>query len=535
MYRKLHLLVFFLGFFQFSDIFAQIPTPAFANRYGGSGSDYGTALCTYPDGSSVFMGTFASSITLGTTTHASIGGSDAFVCKANAEGQVLWSKTLAGVGDQVLSQVWVDVQGQVYVVGEYNSASSFAGTTILHVAGKEGMVAKLAADGTLIWVKTATNDANADYNELAVDGAGNVYAFGIFSGSLSLGNTDLTAVGSGNNLVVTKYNPQGDEEWAKRYGNGGSNALAIWVSAQGECTLAGDFLGAVTFGTTTHTSNGISDVYLARLDVEGDPVWSHSFGGSSVDNTFGITGDAQGNLFVSGTFMQTMSIGTTSLTSNGDWDVFTAKFLPDGQPEWAVSYGGNTNDRANDIAVDASGNVYIYGWYQNTMTVGTTTLTSLGEYDVFLIKMQPNGVPIWAYSFGGNSFDVGAGIGLDAVGNLYMNGDFYSSNFTVGSINLSPQSGNDVFLVRLGTTPTAIQNEITASEALIRINSVNQGWLQVEVQANGRLQLVNLAGQSLFDGPLRSGTPLSIPSKGNLVLFRFRSDCKEDFGKWLGY
>src|SRR6056297_3467065 len=98
-----------------------------------------------------------------------------------------------------------------------------------------------------------------------------------------------------------------------------------------------------------------------------------------------------------------MTVGSTTLTAVGDRDIFMIKLDPDGNPVWAQSLGGTSRDQGYSIAVDASGSSYTTGYFQGTMTVGSTTLTSAGSDDIFMIKLDPDGHPVWAQSFGGGN------------------------------------------------------------------------------------------------------------------------------------
>lgn len=514
-------------------VFGQAPAPAFANRFGGSGSDYSRSIRTYANGSSILIGEFLGSVTLAGVTYNSQGESDAFICKINADGEVQWAKILAGPGVDYLTQVALDGQGNVAVVGEFTQSASFGGTAVPHSSGKDALVARISESGNLLWVKTAGNAALADYNEVETDAEGNIYAFGTFTETLTVGAITLEAGGSGTNpdACLVKYNNEGNVVWAKRFGSGASEeALGIYVSPQGICTLTGTFLGSTVFGTTTHTSNGSSDIFLVQLNAQGDPVWSRSYGGTGTDNSFALTGDAQGNLFLSGCFMQTFTIGSTSLTSNGLWDVFTAKILPDGNPGWLVGFGSSQNDRCNDVRLDASGNVYMFGWFQGEMIVGSSTHPFLGGYDVFLIKLQPDGVPIWSTSFGGSTIDVGAGMDLDAAGNLYLAGDFWSTDFSIGGLNLSPVSGNDIFHIRLGSLPTRVEGEIGQISPLFGYSILGQR--ELGTHQSGRLQLYSVSGQLIAEHLLEAGQPLRLTNESRIVFYRFQHIGGVESGKW---
>ena len=137
--------------------------------------------------------------------------------------------------------------------------------------------------------------------------------------------------------------------------------------------------------------------------------WAKNFGGTSDETSYSIAADHLGNVFVTGSFEGTAdfdpSAGTTELTSNGDLDIFVAKYDPLGNFIWAVNFGGSVDDEGLDLAADASGNICVTGYYQENVDFqpgsGTTNLNNQCDYDIFVVKLDGTGSLIWAKSMGG--------------------------------------------------------------------------------------------------------------------------------------
>ncbi|EWM20836.1 secreted protein [Nannochloropsis gaditana] len=204
----------------------------------------------------------------------------------------------------------------------------------------------------------------------------------------------------------------------------------------------------MTVGSTTLTSAGSEDIFMIKLDPNGSPVWAQSFGGTDADEGYGIAVDASGSSYTTGYFEGTMTVGSTTLTSNGLTDIFMIKLDLDGNPVWAQSFGGIASNEGYDIAVDASGSSYTTGYFQGTMTVGNTTLTAVGSSGIYMIKLNLDGNPVWAQSFGGNADDEGKGIAVDASGSSYTTG-YFAETMTVGSTNLTAVGDFDIFMIKL--------------------------------------------------------------------------------------
>ena len=176
-----------------------------------------------------------------------------------------------------------------------------------------------------------------------------------------------------------------------------------------------------------------SDVAV-KFDSAGNLLWA-----SPIGEDGRIAVDALTNVYVSGYFQSpTVLIGNVTLTNAGMGNLFTAKYDADGNLLWARSAGGNSYDAAHGVAADATGNVYVTGLFSSTNAVfGAVTLTNLSITEMFVAKYSPDGNVIWAKSAGGNDEDSSDAIAVDAVGNAYVTGHFFSSNATFGTVTLT--------------------------------------------------------------------------------------------------
>ncbi|MBI3193461.1 MAG: hypothetical protein HYZ34_03215, partial [Ignavibacteriae bacterium] len=250
--------------------------------------------------------------------------------------------------------------------------------------------------------------------------------------------------------------------WAKRAGgtlNEKGNSIA--VDEQGNSHVIGNFTSAeITLGSTTFPNvsgfDEYSDLFLVKYDPSGNVVWATTAGGTDDEYGYGIAVDASGNSFVTGTFNSpTLTFGSTTLTRNGDFDIFIAKYDANGNAVWATGAGGTGGDEGKKIAVDASGNSYVTGRFTSpTLTFGSTTLTNNGLGDIFIVKYDANGNVAWASSAGGTSRDYGEGVAVGASGKISLAGYFTSPTITIGSITLSnttSDDNDDIFVVQYDT------------------------------------------------------------------------------------
>jgi len=185
--------------------------------------------------------------------------------------------------------------------------------------------------------------------------------------------------------------------------------------------------------------------------------WAINFGNPNNSNSDvnAIAVDSLGNSYLTGSFTGTISFGNISLTSNGNRDIFIAKYNNIGIPQWAVSAGGpGYFDEGIAISINNSGNVYVMGKFENYAHFGTDSLIA-DPTNYFLTKLDSTGNFIWAKKIGsylnyGNPyllFDYSCGIATDNFGNVYIAGSFEgTTNF--GANSLTCVGLQDIFIAK---------------------------------------------------------------------------------------
>ena len=424
-------------------IFAQLSPWLWAQKAGGTGEDSGHSIAVDASGNSYVTGGFEGTAIFGSTTLESSGSQDIFVTKLDNRGNWLWAKKAGGTDSDYGYGIAVDASGNSYVIGCFYSATATFGSTTLTGNGYNNIfVAKLDSSGNWLWAKNA-RESPYDYGHgIDVDASGNSYVTGYFYNSVTFGSTTLTSSG-GADIFVAKLDSSGNWLWANNAGGTSDECgNGIAVDDSGNSYVTGYFYDSATFSSTTLTNNGVYDIFITKLDSSGNWLWAKKAGGSSNDSGNGIAVDAIGNSYVTGYFDSNATFGSTTLTSNGDYDIFIAKLDSNGNWLWAKNAGGTYNDYGYSIAVDASGNSYITGCFCGSATFGSTTLTSNGDYDIFIAKLDNCGNWLWANNAGGTSDDRGTSIAVDASRNSYVTGYFYDSA-TFGSTTLTSNGGYD--------------------------------------------------------------------------------------------
>lgn len=311
---------------------------------------------------------------------------------------------------------------------------------------------------------------------IARDAAGNVYITGYFTLTadfdMGSGVANLTANGAGKDIFIAKYNSSGALLWAKSIGDASDDGgYGIALDATGGVYVSGTFGGAVDFdpgaGVSTLEANATINVFVCKLDGNGNFLWAKSFADASAQTSGGIALDLAGNVYTTGIFAGTADFdpgpGVFNISpTNGDNNLFVVKLDPSGNLLWAKAMGGNQgSNMAFGIAVDGSGNVVTTGYYSGLMDFdpgpGVVVLnTQNSGQGCYVSKLDAAGNYVWAKSFDGIGGDVGQSVALDGSGNVYVTGDYQMNvDFDPGPgvMNLTSFGGTqDIFIVKLNSS-----------------------------------------------------------------------------------
>lgn len=304
------------------------------------------------------------------------------------------------------------------------------------------------------WAKNAGNTASENASGIATDNLGNSYVCGYyFSSSFTIGTATLTNNGN-YDLYIAKYDNSGNPIWARSFGGTfDDNANAVAIDASGNVYVTGFFISpTMVCGTTTLTNSAAGDIFILKFDSSGNLIWAKNMGDGGTNQGNAIATDGSGNVFITGQYNSTtLTFGTYTLTSNGNDDMFVAKYDGNGNVMWALSAGDNFSDVGNGITCDATGNVFVTGYFKSsTMALGTTTLVnaSATSADLFVLKLSNNGTILTANSTGDIFDEIGYGITADVTGNVIMTGAYFSPTLTIGTSTLTNYGSRDVLTIK---------------------------------------------------------------------------------------
>lgn len=223
---------------------------------------------------------------------------------------------------------------------------------------------------------------------------------------------------------------------------------AIHTDARGYSAVTGSITGTAILGSQTITGGTGQSLFIAVYDSVGTVLWARAATGTGNSFGLGITRDGSGNIIATGYYNGSVTIGTTTLSSAGNDDIFFAKYNSAGVFQWAISAGGGTVDQGFAVTADASGNIYGTGYISGSVNFGALN-TNATFYDAYLVKYNSSGVEQWLQKGGGASTDYGRGVAVDGSGNVFLTGDIYGTGTcTFGTVNVTGVGAYDAFVAK---------------------------------------------------------------------------------------
>ncbi|APR84643.1 Hypothetical protein A7982_09992 [Minicystis rosea] len=361
-----------------------------AKRFGDAQAQSGTGIAVDGLGNTLIIGDFAGAIDFGGGALTSAGGTDVFVAKLDSAGAFVWAKRFGDNMAQNGRGIAVDSAGNVVITGSFAGKIDFGGGALTSAGGTDVFVAKFDPDGNHLWSKRF-GDAQAQSGKgVAVDPAGNVVIVGDAAGVIDFGGGALTTAG-GNDVFVASLDQNGNLFWGKIFGNNAAQAgNAVTTDSVGNVVITGNVAGNINFGGGALTSAGGNDVFVARFTQGGMHLWSKLFGSAGAENGRGVSVDPFGGIVLVGDFATNVNFGGTSLTSNGSTDVYVAKLDALGGYVWARRYGDAQAQTANGVATDVTG-ILVAGVFAGVIDFGNGSgaLTSAGGNDALVAKLSP--------------------------------------------------------------------------------------------------------------------------------------------------
>ncbi|HEY4526989.1 MAG TPA: hypothetical protein VJK53_04045, partial [Candidatus Paceibacterota bacterium] len=396
-----------------------------------------------------------------------------------------------------------------------------------------------------LWGVSGTGPSNNNEADgVAVDNVGNVYAAGIFSNTVSIGDglLKLTSRGIGD-IFVMKFDRQGKLLWHHEYGStGDDNAFDIDVDRDGNVVLNGWFNGTVDLGGKVLTSLGGRDQFLVKLSPKGDVLWAKNFGSTSEDGGNEVETDDAGNIYASAISIGAFAADSSSFKNYGQRDSYVMKISPSGKVLWARGTSGSGNERLRAISVDSAGNVYGGYEFSGTFKMGSAAYTGKGGLEGAVVKWDESGNQIWSSSVGSSGDDNVRGTAPGPGGSIYVTGTYGPNADVFGRTLSSVTSGRDTYLAKFSAANklewilTLESSENTKAEGGGEIDSGSNGVVAFSTDAKPGV-VIKRDGATILTLPSAAKQQvllLRIDPNGNVLSSSLPSAPIESSGQTVG-
>ena len=435
---------------------------AFANFFGGSGTDFFYTVTATSDGGFVAAG-YSAAASFGNGDWTDVtghGNTDAIIVKFDIDGNIVWKKHFGGSNTDYFYAVTATPDGGFVAVGASGSFGNGDWTGVTGRGNQDATIVKFDADGNIVWKKNFGGSALDRFNAVTATPDGGFVAAGT-SEAASFGNGDWVGVtGRGNNdAIIVKFDNDGNTIWKKNFGGSGDDHFkAVTATSDGGFVAAG-YSSLPSFGNgdwTGVTGRGGSDAIIVKFDNDGNTIWMKHFGGSAPDYFNAVTATPDGG-FVAAGYSSTDSFGNgdwIDVTGRGGQDAIIVKFDADGNVVWKKNFGGSDGDYFNAVTATPDGGFVAAGYslptsFGNGDWTDPKRFMARGGQDAIIVKFDADGNVIWKKHFGGSSADYFNAVTATTDGGFVVVGDSNTSSFGTGDwTGVTGRGSTDAIIVK---------------------------------------------------------------------------------------
>ncbi len=505
-------------------------------------------------------------------------GSNVGIGKSNAAypidaiGDINLTGTFVINGSRKQQNQWRSNANNLYIIGSNIGIHKSNLTYALDIDGSLNLTGVIRSNTIPIsvrmtqWSNTSSNifimSSNVGINtsnpQYTVDVNGSVNIVGSFCNSLNLSNLtwedyNNTVINTTSNLTILK---QPIQWYASVDGVGTDNFQSIAIDQQKNVYVAGLYQSNTTSNVIIYNANNIDSgkslrvssnnaAYLVKYNSNGICQWFVSVDGSGADNGQGCAVDVNGNVYLSGYYLNSTTnitifnsnntpSGYTFRNSTGQAG-FVVKYDSNGVCQWFISVDGSGSDGINRIKTDAYCNLYIIGnysagnpiFYNSNNTASSYSLRTSSNGSAFAAKYDSNGVCQWFTSIDGASTDSNSGLDIDLNMNLYVCG-VYGSNATIYNSN-NTSSGYTFRAVTAGGASFIVKYDSNGvCQGFVSIDGTSTDNCQnVSIDTNGNILISGIYGSAATIYTLNntsSGYTLRTPGGNSAYVVKYDSN-----------
>lgn len=394
-----------------------------ARQAGGSADDFARSVAIDDGGNVYVTGAFQSPTVAFDEGKELQRSSDQeiFVAKYDPKGNLVWANSAGSGPGGTGNGIDVDLEGNVYVTGYFYGAGVFNDLVVTNSGYVDIFVARYDPDGGLVWVRQLGGHSDDVASQIVVDDQGSTYICGAFSEDMRVSRTRSLKSRGLFDAFLMKIDSEGRTAWAVEEG-GPMNDIAydIALDPAGNVLVTGGYAGSESFGSEYRmhaayrkprkkytrayfsskrlTSQGGSDIFVAKYNPAGRMIWVQNVGGNkkgAPEAGYSLAVDARGHAHVTGTFAGRVLFGNNTLISRGIADLYVMELDRDGRVLWARQAGSRYGkpNVGYAIDVDRGGNSYITGYFQGNVGFGDGVVKSYGDTDIFISKLTSSFIP----------------------------------------------------------------------------------------------------------------------------------------------
>ena len=421
--KKLHSIKLILIFILFvacsNELITSLPASGeidLIKTLGGSKNDGARSVIKTIDGGYAVLG-FTQSID-GDIADKQTEQFDYWLLKFNANNELQWQKTYGGSKDDRGEKV-IQTSDNGYALIGYSKSDDEDATE--NAGFQDIWVLKLDADGNISWQKSI-GFSGADQGLTIIQTSdGGFFIGGILDVTASggLGNNKRHA---GGDYWGLKLDINGETEWRRFFGGTNTDTCYDVIETNDGFLLIGS---SDSIDVDINNSKGGYDYWIVKIDKAGTLIWEKSLGGNEIDISYSIQKTNDGNFILAG---ETRSSDQDVSNQNGAADVWVIKMDPEGNIIWEKTYGGTSFDVARSITSTRDNGFVIIG---SSRSSDIDVTENNGQNDAWILKINSDGKLLWQKSVGGTDIDFAYGVMELQDQSIIVVGDTNSSDIDI--------------------------------------------------------------------------------------------------------
>lgn len=377
----------------------------------------------------VLAGSFEGDMEIANTSLQSFGQEDLY-CAIYEGTNLVSAFSMGGDFEEQLSGV-TSFDDKLTIFGSYSITADFDTISLTTSLGSKGLfLAQYNLTGEVQWAKSIEGNILSIGGGIASDSDGNIVVTGYFFDTLIIDTDTLIANSDEGDLFVIKLDDLGTLLWSRQAGDDGiMRATEVVIDDDDNIIIAGKFKGIATFNDQTiQTNTADHDIFVAKMDKDGNFIWGKKLGGVFEDDFGDLALDDNGNIYLTGYFLGVMSSSDGwEIQGNGlNRNIYIIQLSIDGTVNWGYSLGDVKDDFSTSIATYGN-EVAITGYFQDNTNINSFSWDAEGGFDAYVAIFDLSGNILNALHISGDDFEIGSQISYDNEGRLITGGAFNGS------------------------------------------------------------------------------------------------------------